>query len=65
VVDKNNAKWYCYIMDQYLKEIDPPEPDPPTPEPTTTYYTVHIPHQTEEQADNIMCNYEDAWMTEE
>lgn len=65
VVDKNDAKWYCYIMDQYLKEIDPPEPDPPTPEPTTTYYTVHIPHQTEEQADNIMCNYEDAWMTEE
>lgn len=72
VVDENNAKWYCWIMTQFLKFDDIPEPVPdpdddpePDPSPYTGLVTAHIAHLTLEEADSIIVNYEDAWMTPE
>ncbi len=61
VVDKNGAKWYCWVKSRFLRIVDPdpdvdPEPDP-DPEPLTYYYTVIIKHLPEMQADALLDRY--------
>ena len=61
VVDKNGAKWYCWVMSRFLRIVDPdpdvdPEPDH-QPEPLTYYYTVVIKHLPEMQADALLDRY--------
>lgn len=67
VVDKHNAEWYCWIMTRFLRFGDdiPQEPVYDDTDQDSGLVTVHIAHLTEEEADNIMMNYEDAWTTPE
>ena len=64
VVDKNGAKWYCWVKSRFLRIADPdpdvdPEPDP-QPEPLTYYYTVTIRHLTEYDVEALKARYDGA-----
>ena len=62
VADSRNAVWYCWMMDRFLEPLKDPA-DMPVPE--GIFYTVVIPHLTEEQAEKLTVLYPESRKEEE
>ena len=59
--DANGAVWICWMMDEFLRPVEPEEEEP---DPGKARYTVSVPHLTQAQAEELVRQYPRAEMYE-